>query len=86
MGSMTDEEYMIKYLELLRYVPYLTDKKAKVQRFVSGFSLACRDQIEYDEPQLLEEFIRKFKNCYEQSKRKNDYQQGWKGKDKGKGK
>eukprot|EP00253_Pinus_taeda_P032219 PITA_32219 len=31
MGSMIDEEYTTKFLELLRYVPYLTDEKAKFQ-------------------------------------------------------
>lgn len=48
MGSMTDEEYMTKFLELLRYVPYLKDEKDKFQRFFSGVPLAFRDQIEYD--------------------------------------
>jgi len=37
MGSMTDEEYMTKFLELLTYVPYLKYEKAKVQLFVNGF-------------------------------------------------
>lgn len=36
MRPITYEEYMTKLLELLRYVPYLKDEKAKVQRFVSG--------------------------------------------------
>jgi len=36
MGSMTDEEYMTKFLELLRYVPYLKVEKTKVQRFING--------------------------------------------------
>jgi len=40
----------------------------------SGLSLAFRYQIEYDEPQSLEEFIGKFKHCYEQSKHKNKSQ------------
>ena len=31
MGSMIDEEYMTKFMELLRYVLYLKDEKAKVQ-------------------------------------------------------
>jgi len=31
MGSMTDEEYMTMFLELLRYILYLIDEKAKVQ-------------------------------------------------------
>jgi len=30
MGLMIDEEYMTKFLELLRYVPYLANEKAKV--------------------------------------------------------
>ena len=30
MGSMTDEAYTTKFLELLRYVLYITDDKAKV--------------------------------------------------------
>jgi len=50
MGLMTYEEYMTNFLELLRYVPYIKDEKAKVYKFVSGFPLAFRDQIEYDEP------------------------------------
>lgn len=33
MGSMMDEEYTFKFLELLRYVPYLQDEKDKVQWF-----------------------------------------------------
>lgn len=30
MGSMTDEEYTSKFLELLKYVPYLKEEKAKI--------------------------------------------------------
>lgn len=62
MGSMTDEEYMTKFLDLLRYVLYLTNEKAKVQWFFSGFTLAFKDQIEYDEPRSLEEVIGKLKH------------------------
>ena len=35
MGSMTDEEYTSGFLELLRYVSYLKEEKAKIQRFIS---------------------------------------------------
>jgi len=86
MGSMIDEEYTTKFLELLRYAPYLTYEKDKVQRVFSGFPLAFRDQIEYNEPWLLEEVIGKLKHYYEKPKHKNESQNGWKGKDKGKGK
>ena len=30
MGSMTYDEYTSRFLELLRYVPYLKEEKAKV--------------------------------------------------------
>ena len=50
MGSMTNEEYMNKFLELLGYVLYLKYEKAKVQFFFSEFPLAFLDRIEYVEP------------------------------------
>jgi len=34
MGSMTDEEYTRGFLELLGYVPYFKEEKAKIQRFI----------------------------------------------------
>jgi len=43
MGSMTDDEYTSRFLELLRYVPYLKDGKAKIQRFINGSPITYRD-------------------------------------------
>ena len=65
MGSMKDDEYTSKFLELLRYVPYLKEEKAKVRRFIIGLPITYRDRIEFDVPRLLEEAIRKLKRCYE---------------------
>jgi len=50
MGSMTDDEYTRKFLELLRYVPYLTKENAKIKRFISGLLVIFKDMIEFDEP------------------------------------
>ena len=86
MGLMTNEEYMTKFLDLLKYVSYIKYNKAKVQWFFNDFPLAFRDQIEYDEPWSLDEVIGRLKHCYEQSKCKNESQHGWKGKDKSRGK
>ena len=36
MGQMLDEECTTKFLELLRYVPYLKDENAKIQQYISG--------------------------------------------------
>ena len=63
---MTDDEYTNRFLELLRYVPYLTEEKAKIQMFVSGLSFASKYRIEFDEPRSLEESIRNLRHYYEQ--------------------
>lgn len=86
MGSMTDEEYTSRFLEFLRYVPYIKEDKVKIQRFIRGFLVAFKDMIEFDEPRSLEEAIRKLKHSYEKSKCKTKSQQVWKGKEKSKGK
>lgn len=86
MGSMINEEYMTKFMELLRYVPCLKDEKTKVQRFIIRFPLAFKDQIEYDEPHPLQEGIKKLKHCYNQSKRKSEPNWDWNRNDKSKGK
>ena len=55
----TMEEYANKFLELLRYVRYIIDDKVKIQCFLSGLPQSYKDRIELDEPQTLEEAIRK---------------------------
>jgi len=57
MGSMTDDEYIDRFLELYIYVPYLKEEKAKVWRFISGLSLVYTDHINFDDPILLEEVV-----------------------------
>ena len=42
MGSMIDDEYTSRSLELLRYVPYLKEENSKVQRFISGIPIAYK--------------------------------------------
>lgn len=53
MGSIKDEEYTSMFLDLLRYVPYLTEEKANIQRFISGLLVAFKGRIEFDEPRSL---------------------------------
>jgi hypothetical protein len=36
LGQLTIEEYVNKFLDFLRYVPYIKEEKAKVQHFISG--------------------------------------------------
>lgn len=62
MGSMIDDEFTSKFLEILRYVSCLKEEKAKIQIFISGLLVAFKDRIELDEPRPLEEAIRNLKH------------------------
>lgn len=56
-GSMIDDEYTSRLLELLRYMPYLKEEKDKIQRLISGLLVAFKDRIEFNKPRSLEEAI-----------------------------
>ena len=86
MGSMADEEYTSRFSALLRYVPYVKEEKAKIQRFISGLLIAYKDRIEFNEPKSLEEAIRKLKHCYEKSEHKFEHKCDLKRNEKVKGK
>ena len=86
MGSITNDEYTSNFLELLRYVPYIKEEKAKIQRFISGLLVSFKDRIEFDEPRSLEEAIRKLKHCYEKFKCETKTKPYWRGNVKNKGK
>ena len=67
LGTMSMKELNSKFLILLRYVPYIVDEKPKVQRFLSCLPFHIKDIIEYDNPKILEEAMRKANFCYEQN-------------------
>ena len=82
LGQMTMEEYANKFLESLRYVKYNRDGKVKIQHFLRGFPQSYKDKIEFDEPQTLDETIRKAKYFYDQNKSKSYFHKAWKDKKK----
>jgi hypothetical protein len=53
LGQLTIDEYVNKFLKLMRYVPYIKDEKVKMKRFISGLPQSFRDMIEFDEPNTL---------------------------------
>jgi len=55
--SMIYEEYTSRFLELVRYVTNLNEKKTNIQIFISGLPITFKDQIEFNEPKSLEEAI-----------------------------
>jgi hypothetical protein len=66
LGQLTIEEYVNKFLNLLRYGPYIKEEKAKAQHFISGLPKEYQNRIEFDEPKNLEDTIRKATYCHEQ--------------------
>jgi len=55
MGPMIGDEYTSKFLELLRYMPYLKEDKAQIKRFTSGLPMEFKYIIEFHEARSLEE-------------------------------
>ena len=77
---MTVDEYANKFLEMIKYFKYIIDDKVNIQHFLSGLSQSYKDIIEFDEPQTLDETIRKAKYCYDKNKSRLEFHQAWKDK------
>jgi hypothetical protein len=70
LGSMAIDKYERRFLELLKYVSFIKDETVKIHRYLSGFPSFISDKIQYDDPNTLEETIRREKCLYEQQKGK----------------
>eukprot|EP00253_Pinus_taeda_P009134 PITA_09134 len=66
------DEFITRFTSLLRYVPYIREEKANVQRFVSSLPPYMRERIEFDNPKSMDEAIRKDRIFYQQSKQKGE--------------
>jgi hypothetical protein len=84
LGSMTIDEYEIRFLELLKYVSFIKEESVKIQRYLSGMSSFIGDKIQYDDPQKMEETIRRDKCLYDQHKRRPNFQKALEDKKKNK--
>jgi hypothetical protein len=82
LGSMTIDEYERRFLELLKYVPFIKDETVKIQRYLSGLPSSISDKIQYDDPKTMEETIRREKCLYDQQKEKPTFQKSWEDKKK----
>eukprot|EP00253_Pinus_taeda_P002643 PITA_02643 len=66
------DEFITRFTSLLRYLPYIREEKAKVQRFVSSLPPYTRERIEFDNPKSMDEVIRKARICYQQRKQRGE--------------
>ena len=60
LGQLNMEEFVTKFVNLQRYIPYLKDETTKLHRFICLPS-AYKDKIEFDMPKTMDEAIRKAK-------------------------
>jgi hypothetical protein len=74
---MNMDEYERIFLEPLRYVDFIKDEKVNIQRFMSGIPSIFSDKIQYDDPQTLEEEIRRVKCLYDQHRGIPTFQKVW---------
>jgi hypothetical protein len=77
LGSMTIDEYERRFLELLKYVSFIKDETVKIQRYLSGLPSFVSDKIQYNDPNTLEETIRRAKCLYDQLKARPSFQKAW---------
>jgi hypothetical protein len=59
LGQMAMEDLINKFLELLRFVPYIWEDKVKIQRFLSCLPQYYKDIIDYDNPKSLSDVFKK---------------------------
>ena len=65
MGSMTMDAFINIFLDMLHYVPYIKDKKVKLQQFLKCLPPNFWERIEFDMPKTLDTTLHKAKICYE---------------------
>jgi hypothetical protein len=80
LGQLTIDEYINKFIELIRHVPYIKYEKINMQRFISGLPQSFQDIIEFDEPKNLENTIREERYYYEKFKNKAEPHKDWRKK------
>jgi hypothetical protein len=77
LGSMSIDEYERRFLELLKYVPFIKDEPVKIQRYLSGLPPSIGDKIQYDYPKTMEETIRSEKCVYENQRENPTFRKAW---------
>lgn len=60
------DEYITKFTSLLRYLAYIREEKAKVQCFVNNLPSFMKERLEFDNPKITDEAIRKAHIYYQQ--------------------
>ena len=74
------DDFVTKFVNLQRYVPYLRDENARIYRFISCLPLTYKEKIEFDMPNTMDEAIRKANLCYNLFKQRSELTRNWQNK------
>jgi hypothetical protein len=66
-----------KFLDLLRFFPYIKEIKVKIQMFLRCLPQSYNEIIEFDNTKSLNEVFRKARMCYEQYKQISEIPRAW---------
>ena len=53
------DAFINRFLDLLRYVPYIKEEKVKIQQFLGCLPPSFQDRIEFDMPKTLHTMLHK---------------------------
>lgn len=59
LGALTMDDYVDRFTSLLRYVPYMREEKAKIQRFTSSLPNFRKEKLEFDYPKTMDDAVQK---------------------------
>lgn len=75
-GTLTMYDYVTRFTLLIRYVHYMQEEKAKIQRFINSLPNFMKEKLEYDYPRTMDDTVRKARISYQQMKQKNQGSKG----------
>ena len=79
---MLVDELITKFTHFLWYIPHVREERDKVQCFINFLPLSFKEQIEYDNPNTMDEVIIKAKLCYQHAKKRDENLKLWPNKKK----
>ena len=80
LRMLTMENFVTKFVNLQRYVPYLRDENDRFYRFIGYLPPTYKENIEFDIRKPMDEEIGKEKLCYDLFKQWSALTKNWKNK------
>lgn len=70
LGQSLMDEFVTKFIYLLRCIPYIREENSKVKHFISSLPIFNKEKLKFDNPKTMDEAIWKAQILYQQMKQK----------------